>query len=194
MNKVFSEGIYEKGKYQSKIGKCRTKEYELWTSLLKRCYSERELIKYPTYIGCTVSDNFKNFQYFAEWCNNQIGFGYECWCLDKDILIKGNKFYSEKTCCFVPREINILFTKRDQSRGKHPIGVSFHKRQCKYIARLMVDGKKKNLGSFDCPNTAFEIYKIEKEKHIKNMADRYKDLLDPKVYKSLLNYKVNIKD
>lgn len=191
---IYGVGIYEKGKYQSKIGQIRTKEYETWMSLLKRCYSERDLSLQPTYRGCTVSDNFKNFQFFAEWCNSQIGFTNKGWCLDKDIILKGNKFYSEDTCCFVPNEINILFTKRAKCRGKCPIGVTFHKRQIKYLSRLMVEGKKVHLGSFSCPIEAFKVYKSAKEEHISCVANKYKDYISHIAYKSLLNYKVDIED
>ena len=44
-------------------------------------------------------------------------------CLDKDILIKGNKIYSQDTCIFVPKAINSLFTNRKRFRGEYPIGV-----------------------------------------------------------------------
>ena len=45
------------------------------------------------------------------------------WELDKDILVKGNKIYSPDTCCFVPKEVNTVFTKRQSKRGDYPIGV-----------------------------------------------------------------------
>ena len=78
-------------KYQSKINGVHTKEYELWCRMLQRCYSDTYQKKRPTYIGCGVSDNFKSYEYFYEWCHNQVGFSNKGWQLDKDLLVKGNK-------------------------------------------------------------------------------------------------------
>lgn len=41
--------------------------YVTWSSMLQRCYSDVCQKKHKTYIGCTVSDNFKNFEFFSEW-------------------------------------------------------------------------------------------------------------------------------
>lgn len=194
MGLVYGKGIYELGKYKSKIERKQTIEYETWKAMLRRCYCENNLIINPSYVGCLVSNSFLNYQYFAEWCNDQIGFGNCGWCLDKDLLIKGNKIYSEDTCCFVPAELNVLFTKRNASRGKFPIGVNYHKGQKKYNSKITIFGKQKNLGSFNCPNEAFNLYKIEKEKHIKFLADKYKNLIDIKIYQALYEYEVNIND
>ena len=75
---VFGVGILGT-KYPSKINSRNTKEYDLWSSMLRRCYSDNSKKKRPTYEGCEVSDNFKSYEYFYEWCNKQIGFGNKDW-------------------------------------------------------------------------------------------------------------------
>lgn len=71
------------------------------------------------------SENFKHYTYFQDWCSKQVGFNVEGFALDKDTLVKGNKVYSEDTCCFVPQEINSLMTKANARRGTYIIGVNF---------------------------------------------------------------------
>ena len=104
-------------KYPISEGGVLTKDYELWGSMLVRCYSDTYQKKQPTYKDCEVSENFKYYEYFYEWCQNQIGFGECGFQLDKDLLIKGNKVYSEDSCVFIPREINQVLIKREALRG-----------------------------------------------------------------------------
>lgn len=122
------------------------------------------------------------------------GFGLSGWELDKDILVKGNKLYSRDTCCFIPSEVNNLLTKRDNDRGEWPVGVSFHKSSGKFRAYLSINGKKKFLGLFATPEEAFQAYKAAKEAQIKVVANKWKHLLDERVYLALMSYEVVIND
>ena len=178
------------------IGRNMTKEYRLWNNMVNRCYNEKILSRNPTYKDCHVSEDWRYLSNFKEWCNRQIGFEQEDWHLDKDILVKGNKVYSENTCCFIPKEVNLLFTKADRIRGKYPVGVYYdtsktHKR---FSARVSKNGKHKRFGSYLTPEEAFAVYKREKEKYIKEVANKWKDKIDPRVYESLMNYQVEITD
>ena len=105
--------------------------------------------------------------------------------------------YSTDTCCFVPNEINCLFTKTDKLRGKYPIGVYYRKDIKKFVAQINrnnANGHQDFLGSFDCPNKAFLAYKTAKESFIKEVAEKWKGEVDPRVYNALINYEVEITD
>lgn len=196
MNKssVLVHGIGTKGMtYPAyKEGK-PVKEYSLWTDMLLRC-TNKVLLKFPTYEGVTCSENFKSYTFFYEWCNQQKGFGNidekgKSWHLDKDILLCGNRIYSEDTCVFVPARINTLLIRRDKARGEHPIGVYWNKRSCRFRATCNVVGVK-NLGEFGTAQEAYLAYKVYKEMIIKQVANKYKDQLDARAYEALMNYEV----
>ena len=173
------------------------KEYETWVGLLKRCYSTLVHKKRPSYSNCMVSKNFQHYTYFYEWCNEQVGFNNAGWHLDKDILFKGNKVYSENTCVFVPSEINCLFIKTNKLRGEYPIGVHYDTSKKKFISQIHrnnAKGCQDYLGTYDCPKEAFLAYKVAKELHIKEVAEKWKDQIDPKVYNALISYEVEITD
>lgn len=177
----------------------KDKNYSTWQRMLERCYETKCQSKYPTYIGCTVSENFKYLEYFSKWCVNQIGFDSKDekgrpFQLDKDILLKGNKVYSEDTCCFVPAEINTLFTKSNKSRGKYLIGVSYVKHLGKYVAYIRAYEKSNYLGVFSTEAEAFYAYKQAKESRVKDLANKWKDEIDPRAYNALMNYEVEMHD
>ena len=186
-------------KYPSKINGVLTKEYDLWCSMLKRCYSDAYKKKNPTYIDCEVSNKFKSYEYFYEWCHSQIGFGNEGgenpFHLDKDLLVKGNKIYSENTCVFIPKEINSLLVKREALRGKHLIGVSWSKTNKAFKARVCKNkGKSEHLGYFNTELEAFNAYKQAKESFVKEQANEWKGKIDGRAYEALMNYTVEITD
>ena len=191
---VFDVGIVG-AKYPSTINGVRTKEYVLWKSMLTRCYSTIHKKKNPTYKDCEVSDNFKSYEYFYEWCHSQIGFNNEGWHLDKDLLVKGNKVYSESTCIFIPSEINSVLTKCTASRGKYLIGVCWHNTNKAFVARVNKNkGKQEWLGVFNTEIEAFNAYKQAKESFVKEQADEWKGKVDPRAYEALMNYTVDIDD
>ena len=182
-------------KYLASINGVQTKEYKLWCCMLVRCYSDSSKKKRPTYEGCEVSENFKSYEYFYEWCNKQIGFGNKDWHLDKDLLIKGNKVYSENTCVFLPKEINSLLTKREALRGEHLIGVSWSKTNKAFVAMVNKNkGKSEHLGYFKTEIEAFNTYKQAKEAFVKEQANKFKSQIDPRAYEALMNYTVEITD
>ena len=182
-------------KYPSKVSGRNIKEYDLWYSMLRRCYSDNSKKKRPTYEGCEVSDKFKSYEYFYEWCHSQIGFGVEGWHLDKDLLVNGNKVYSETTCVFLPSEINMVLVKCTASRGEYLIGVSWYSKSKTFIAQVNKNkGKPENLGYFKTELEAFNAYKVAKESFIKEQAEKWKSQIDPRAYNALMEYTVNIED
>jgi hypothetical protein len=184
---VYGIGYIGEGNYKITINKQRTNISNTWKNMLQRCY--KGLKTHPSYIGVTVCDEWHNFQNFAEWFQQNHIKGF---VLDKDILIKGNKIYSTKTCCFVPEEINYLFLKCNKKRGVYPIGVSLvHK---KFQVTLRKNRKTFNLGRFNTIEEAFQVYKVAKEQYIKEVADKWKEFIDPRVYEAMYNYQVEITD
>ena len=195
----YSSSVYGVGilgtKYPSRVNGVKTKEYVLWKGMLQRCYSDASKKKKPTYEGCEVSDNFKSYEYFYEWCNEQIGFDNEGWHLDKDLLIKGNRVYSEATCVFLPQEINSLLIKRESLRGEYPIGVYWHNTSKAFEAQVCKNkGKQECLGYFKTETEAFNSYKKAKEAFIKEQAEKWESHIDIRAYNALMNYEVSVDD
>ncbi len=180
-------GYYGLGKYTANY-----KSYEVWRGILNRAYNQKYSEKINTYKDVTVCEEWHNFQNFAKWFEENYKPHMEGWHLDKDILVRGNKTYSPETCCFVPQEINILFTKSSKVRGNLYIGVTYN--SYNYVASININKKKTYLGCYNTPEEAFQAYKIAKEIEIKRVATLWKDLIDPQVYQAMCNYKVEITD
>jgi hypothetical protein len=193
-NLIYGVGISTKGKYKRSQDGKGTKWYKMWCGMLERCYCPVRHISDPSYKGCSVDPRFHRFQDFMEWVVIQIGF-LDCDShLDKDLLFKGNKIYGPDTCVLLNFDLNMLLTKRNASRGKYPIGVTFHKASNKFRARVRKEGVDVHLGGFMDIESAFKAHKEAKESHMKDMAAKYKDVIDPRAYFALMNYTVSITD
>ena len=173
------------------LGESKTVAYQIWIGMIKRCYSSEVQERQPTYKGCSVCEEWLRFSNFKNWYDKNHVEDYH---LDKDILVKGNKVYSPETCCFVPSEINTLFTKSNAKRGNLPIGVRKCKR--KFMTMCKLGGVVTYLGLYNTIEEAFNAYKQSKEAHIKEVAQKYFDdgKITKRVYDALMRYEVEITD
>ena len=194
--RVCDIGYIGEGEYKATENRKATKQYAVWHDMIYRCYNPKCQEKYPTYIGCTVTEEWHNFQNFAQWFEeNYYEIPGEQVALDKDILIKGNKVYGPDTCVFAPTSINSLFTKSNNIRGDLPIGVYYNKQNKKYQAMCRIGtGKSKYLGLYNTPEEAFNIYKEFKEAYIKKVANDYIEDIPFNLYQAMINYEVDIDD
>ena len=167
--------------------------YKMWYSMLGRCYSERIQRLHPTYNGCSVSENFLYFPYFKTWLEKQVGYGTKGFDLDKDLLVKGNKIYSEETCVLIPQEINTFLLTNKKRRGECLLGVS-KRPSGRYSAGICTDHKKRLIGTFDTEYEAFCAYKSEKERYASVLAHKWKGKVDDRVCEALFNFNVEITD
>jgi hypothetical protein len=142
--------------------------------MLGRCYSENIQAQNPTYVGCSVSEEWLTFSNFKAWMQRQDWQGKQ---LDKDIIVKGNKIYSPDTCAFVESVTNSFTTERMASRGCQPIGVSLHKRNKSYDAHCNDPFLKKlvHLGCFSNPIVAHEAWRKKKHELACRLAENETD-------------------
>lgn len=148
--------------------------YRAWKCMLMRCYSGNFQVKNPTYIGCSVCDewlifsNFKNWLILNKWNGQHI---------DKDLIVNGNKVYSPDTCCLIDNATNCFFLDRKSLRGDFMIGVYKDKRNGRYVAscRDPFTKKGKHIGYFDDELSAHLAWKNRKHQYALALADTQED-------------------
>lgn len=181
---VVGVGFNGKGKYKPTVNRKITLAYQTWRDILRRCYCPAQQRRNQSYIGCSVDTSWHNFQNFAEWFYANYKTGMH---IDKDLIKRGNRVYCSDFCSFVPPEINSLIK---TSRGNDKDGV--HSQDGFYIAFVTKYGIKTYLGCFKSYNEAANVYRKEKETHVKLMAEKYKSEIDSRVYSYLKNWKLSV--
>lgn len=148
--------------------------YSVWTGMIKRCYCNKFHQIQPTYIGCTVSDEWLTFSNFKNWMEKQDWKGKQ---LDKDILVKGNKTYSPETCVFVDKITNGFTVDQVSSRGAYPVGVHLHKQTGRFRSgcRNPFSKNDKHLGLFKSPEEAHQAWRKRKHELALQLADLQTD-------------------
>lgn len=166
----------------------RCPAYRAWTSMLTRAYSAKFHVKYPTYMGIEICDEWKNFCAFRTWwIENQVD-GYE---IDKDIL-SDSREYSPETSIFVPGWLNSFTTDSGAVRGDYPIGVCFDRHGGRFMARCgnQVAKKREHLGYFKTPeeaHLAWRTRKLELALELKPSMDEIDIRIYPRVCEIINN-------
>ena len=201
----YTPNVYGRGcignKYVCKINGKETKEYKEWHSMLMRCFDQKLKEYRATYEDVICCEDWLLFDNFYEWIHQQENYNKVkelSWAVDKDILYKGNKIYSPKTCCIVPEYVNGLFIKKQASRGEYPIGACLDKNSNRFRSTCSNPFIKKyvSIGYYQTPKNAFDAYKKYKENIICEMAKREYIIgtITEDCYKAMLNYQVEITD
>ena len=186
---VCGVGYIGEGNFKVSNNRNVTKHYRQWRDMLRRCYDPSVHEIYPSYIGCSVVEEWHNFQNFAEWFES-YELKEESWNVDKDLLIPRNKIYSPGTCCIIPQEINgFLLLNRSRS-GELPTGVSYRKDRGFYKALVMANGKSKYLGSFSTSQLALLAYVDGKKEAGRLLAEKWKGRVHTDVHNCLMNFNV----
>lgn len=174
-------GLIKDGKSVHKL----TLSGRTWYHMKARCEEGSEFQKRcPTYVGCYMSDKFKDFQEFVEWNQSQVGYGIEKYDLDKDILVKGNKEYGEDFCVYVPHVLNNFLCAANAIRGKLPQGVTMDKRDGAFSVGVYSNNKYLTVGRFKTVTEAMEAYAEAKTKEARKWYDRLvagEFIVDPRV-------------
>lgn len=180
IKRVFGIGINDARLIGDQPGSSRyekTKDcpfYTTWSHMIERCYSAKYHERKPSYLGCSVADEWLYFSNFMQWMKTQP---WEGSTLDKDILYPGNKIYGPETCVFVPKKLNLFVIDSAASRGNFPIGVCYHKSMNKLRATCSnpFTGKNESLGYYTCPKEAHEAWRKRKHEHACRYADMQTD-------------------
>lgn len=185
---VYGVGYLGIGKHSVWVDGKITRVYYIWNSMMERCYSPKSVERHPTYIDCSVCEEWHNFQVFADWYYQQPNSEDRGFDLDKDLRVLGNKIYSPKTCSFVPHEVNSVLNDCRARKGEWPRGVD--KYRGKFRATLSAYGKRNTLGCYSTPEEAHSVYKKEKVKYVNYIANKYKGVIHEGVYSSLINLEI----
>jgi hypothetical protein len=141
--------------------------HAIWCGMLGRCRPDG---RQPTYRDCTVAPEWLRWSNFRVWWEeNHV----EGWCLDKDLLVPGNRVYGPTTCMYVPRQANNFFLDHGAARGDLPQGVR-RDLTCKtnpFMAMVSIGkGKKKSFGHFPTPEAASVAYRAAKLLVVEKMS------------------------
>lgn len=152
----------------------RTRSYIVWAKLLYRNENN-------------VCNAFKEYEYFHKWYIKLKMHSDKNWVICSSVYDINNKTYNEDSCVLIPIEIKntLLGLKKKRSL---PNGV--YKSNNVYRAAITKNKKIFNLGSYDDVESAYSVYKKHKLLHIKELAEKYRDDLDIKVYQKLINYEI----
>lgn len=170
-----------------------TRSGSTWNNMRRRCIPNgKTQVRNPTYVGCEMSDNFKDFQWFTNWSIDQIGYNLLNYNLDKDFLKPHNKTYCEQNCVFIPKRLNGFLCGVKREDGELPPGVYYEQDRQTYQLKLNTFEGHMHLGRYTTIEGSLKAYRQAKEAEAKNWADlivKENIFVDNRIIECLYNWK-----
>jgi len=162
------------------------KIYRAWSGVMQRCFSERFKSARPSYLDCTVCDEWLIFSNFKSWyIENTYESDYHLE-LDKDLKSLGNKLYSPETCLLLEPHVNNLLVGFIKPRGRLPLGVAEYKdRKKRFRCQVNMGEGQVQCGAF---YTELEAHKVWQENKVKRILELATKAANPVVREALINF------
>ena len=171
-------GKFKFGDRPAMVNSLPTKQYKIWSRMMNGDQNK-------------ISENFKSYDYFYDWCLNQIGFSESGFGMTCEIISR-DKFYSEDTCVFVPPEIMNQFAGGKTINNELPKGVTVRAHlkcgETSYKARITKKGCLYHIGIYRSVDAALKAYESEKSQYLRELAEHHKESIDHRAYQALINY------
>jgi len=158
--------------------------YSKWRQMIQRVFDKNFHRNRPTYLGCSICNDWIYASNFKIWMKNQDWKGKQ---LDKDIINIGNKIYSPENCCFVFQNINTIFMKK--KKRDLPEGV--FKNLSGYFSKISENGVIHRFGTFLTIKEARNAY-IQKKCDI--LLSIAKEEKDKRIHNGIINHIKSYKD
>jgi hypothetical protein len=153
--------------------------YAVWKAMIYKCFSHE--IPKGERRQRNVSSRFKDFREFYRWYALQPGNELTDVRLNKDLLYRDNRVYSDATCVLLPKQIHEVL------------------KECR-ITRSDLEALKDEVAMSPSTNPekrlqeAYNEAKLEMEASLRLLAEKYRHMLDERAYKALVQFKVEIID
>lgn len=175
------------------VGEHKTKDdygkdsrlYKIWSGIF-HCYSK---VRPDGGFCTTVCERWHNFQNFATDVCSMLGFENTDWEFNTLLIYPARIEINIEKCCFVPTVLSKIFP--FGGSGDLPTGVKILRGRYYAKCGSKTFSKSSYLGSFSSAEQAYDAYLTRKKEVVVHTANLYKDQLDPKIYKLLLDMDVH---
>lgn len=161
--------------------------YLKWKNMIQRVYQPYSLKKQPSYIGCSVAEEFRRLSDFITWVDEQPERDWENLCLDKDLLFPHNSVYSPKTCIFVSNTVNTFVTGCGRGRGELMLGVTRNNSKVNPFRAKCSDPFKKRSRHAGVHSSELLAHLAWKERKHKYSCELAEIQSDPRLREALFN-------
>lgn len=163
---IKENGFVNDANYVVGCGQTLCPYYAAWHRILIRSYDKGYHKRYPSYIGCSVSPDWKYFSHFKLWMEGQDWKGK---CLDKDLIGGESKVYSPSTCIFISHKMNrALSLKPLKGAASRSVSLTEGGR---YAVRVRTNNKLLRLGVYSLLEDAKKVVYDTKKAHLLKLLE-----------------------